>query len=198
MYPGWANFVPARNRLLTSTRAFQENRKTGEASSHSWDCLEHVCSLGQRCDVPPHALAKQHGVVARLQTLRDLLELTLRSNEVVKCLKTPWARYGLKMHTGCVCHIHHRAGTMCAWCRYTRVRFECTHGGVFESTHGWSSPVLFAKKSSRRVLTWPQRGSPKKPLDHTHFQFETRSRTTCPRFIQSFALPDKAVQCPLS
>ena len=25
---------------------------------------------------------------------------------------------------------------VCAWCRYTRGRFECTHGGVSESTHG--------------------------------------------------------------
>ena len=24
---------------------------------------------------------------------------------------------------------------MCAWCRHSRGRFECTHGGVFESTH---------------------------------------------------------------
>ena len=70
--------------------------------------------------------------------------------------------------------------TMGAWCWYTRVRFE--------STHGWSSPVLLTKKSSRRVLTWSQRGSPKNPLDHTHFQFENRSRTTCHRFLQSFAL----------
>ena len=26
---------------------------------------------------------------------------------------------------------------ICAWCRHTRGRFECTHGGVFESTHGF-------------------------------------------------------------
>ena len=25
---------------------------------------------------------------------------------------------------------------MCAWCRHTRGRFECTHGGVFEATNG--------------------------------------------------------------
>ena len=81
-----------------------------------------------------------------------------------------------------------------------------THGYVlnvhmkafFESTHWWSSPVLLIKKNSRRVLTWSQKGSPKKPLDHTHFQFENKSRTTCPRFLQSFAFPDKAVQFQLS
>ena len=42
------------------------------------------------------------------------------------------------------------------------------------------------------------RGSPKKPFDLTHFQFENRSRTTCSRFLQSFALPDKVVQLQLS
>ena len=58
--------------------------------------------------------------------------------------------------------------SMCACCRHTRGRFESTHGGVFEFTH------------ARRVLTWSQRGSPKKPVDLHHFQFENRSRTTLP------------------
>ena len=61
-----------------------------------------------------------------------------------------------------------------------------------------SSPVLLTKKSSRRVLTWPQRGSPQKPLDLTNFKFENRSRTTRSRVLQSFALPDEAVQLQLS
>ena len=43
-------------------------------------------------------------------------------------------------------------------------------------------------------LSLDPRGSPKKPLDLIHFQFENRSRTTCPRFLQSFALPGEAVQ----
>ena len=59
-----------------------------------------------------------------------------------------------------------------------------------------NSPL--SEKSSRRVLTWRQRGSPKKPLDQTHFQFENRSRTTWPLFLHSFALPDEAVQFPPS
>ena len=42
------------------------------------------------------------------------------------------------------------------------------------------------------------RDSPKKPLDLAHFQFENRSRTTCSRFLQSFAFPDEAVQLQLS
>ena len=31
----------------------------------------------------------------------------------------------------------HMLKHMCAWCRYTRRRSECTHGGVFEPTHGF-------------------------------------------------------------
>ena len=38
----------------------------------------------------------------------------------------------------------------------------------------------------------------KKPLDLTHLRFENRSRTTRSRFLQSFALHDKAVQLQLS
>ena len=101
-------------------------------------------------------------------------------NELVESVKAPECTKPLAQ--GCL-----NGENMCAWCRHKRGRFECTHGGVFESTQGWSSPVLLTKKSSRRVLTWSQRGSPKKPLDHTHFQFENSSRTTCPRFLQSFS-----------
>ena len=32
-------------------------------------------------------------------------------------------------------HHAHMSKHMCAWCRHTRGRFKCTHGGVFESTH---------------------------------------------------------------
>ena len=42
------------------------------------------------------------------------------------------------------------------------------------------------------------RGSPKKLLDLSYFQFDNRLSTTCHRFHQSFALPDKAVQFQLS
>ena len=34
----------------------------------------------------------------------------------------------------------------------------------------------------------------KKPLDLTHLRFESRSRTTRSRFLESFALPDEAVE----
>ena len=38
----------------------------------------------------------------------------------------------------------------------------------------------------------------KKPLYLTHLKFENRSRTTCSRFLRSFAVPDKAVALELS
>ena len=38
------------------------------------------------------------------------------------------------------------------------------------------------------------RSPPKKPMDLTHVQFENRSRATRRRFVQSFAVPDEAVQ----
>ena len=43
-------------------------------------------------------------------------------------------------------------------------------------------------------LSLDPRGPPKKPMDLTHFQFENRSRATRCRFLQSFAVPDRAVQ----
>ena len=51
-----------------------------------------------------------------------------------------------------VCRQHaHMLKNMCACCRHTRGRIESTHGGVFESTHKWSSPVQFTKKSRTHV-----------------------------------------------
>ena len=89
-----------------------------------------------------------------------------------------------------VCRHHtHMCFNMCAWCWYTRGRFESTHG-----CRG-SPSVLLTKKSSRRVLTWPQTEVQQRTPWILHiFKFENRSRTTCPRFLQSFALPGKAVQ----
>ena len=99
-----------------------------------------------------------------------------------------------------VCRHHaHMCFNMFAWCWYTWRRFERTHGDVFESTHGeqgrgsGSSSVLLTKNCPRLVIT-SFRGSPKKLLDLSHFKFKDRSRTTRHRFLQSFALLDKAVQ----
>ena len=133
-------------------------------------------------------------------------------------------------------------GNTCAWCRYTRGRFECAHGERFERTHGegcvcgegereggevsvtkehqhqhtYTHQQQTQRSTNKRsthnteharwhrqfclpkfaqvCLSLDPRGSPKKPLDLIHYQFENRSRTTCPRFLQSFALPDTAVQ----
>ena len=65
---------------------------------------------------------------------------------------------------------------------------------------GKSPPVLLTKKKkhSRRVLTCTRGSPPKKRKNLTHFQFENRSRTTCSRFLQTFAVPDKVVQLQLS
>ena len=94
-----------------------------------------------------------------------------------------------------VCRQHaHMLFSMCEWCRHTRGRFECTHGKRFESTHGWSSPVQFTKNSPRRVITWPHRFTESNHWMLAMFKFEKRSRTTCSRLLQSFALPDKAVK----
>ena len=58
-----------------------------------------------------------------------------------------------------VCRHHaHMLKSMCACCWHTRGRFECTHGGVLNLHTGGegSPPVPLIKKSSRRVLTWPE------------------------------------------
>ena len=61
-----------------------------------------------------------------------------------------------------VCRQHaHMLFSMCAWCRYTRGRFECTHGERFKSTHGGRRRFSLPKNHARMVITC-FRGSPKK------------------------------------
>ena len=50
----------------------------------------------------------------------------------------------------------------------------------------------------RGVSHFSQSGSPKKPLDLSHFKFENRSNTACSRFLLSFALPDENCSTPAS
>ena len=92
-------------------------------------------------------------------------------------------------------HHAHMCFNMSAWCRYTRGRFESTHGDVLNGhTEGKrSSPVLL----TRICRVWLSRASEVHQRNFwifPIFKFENRLRTTCPRFLQSFALPDKAVQ----
>ena len=81
---------------------------------------------------------------------------------------------------------------MYAWCKYTETFWTYTRGR-FGWTHGEEGgchrQYCLPKNCPRRVITWPQRF-----MDLTHFQFEKRSRTTCSRFLQPFALPGKTVQ----
>ena len=94
--------------------------------------------------------------------------------------------------------------------RYTRGRFERTHGSVSNLHTGvgggggeggrreGSSPVLLTKQGPRGVFTFPREVHQKQPLDLTHLRFESRSRTTCHRFLQSFAISDKGAPLQLS
>ena len=75
-----------------------------------------------------------------------------------------------------------------------------THGDVLDAhamggggREGRSWSVLLTKICPRRVITRP-RGSTKKPMDVTFFQFQNRSRTTrCP-VLHLFASPEHTVQ----
>ena len=76
---------------------------------------------------------------------------------------------------------------------YTRARFEWTHGGEGEGHRQFCLP-----KFDHMGLSRSPEVHRKKPLDVTYFQFENRSRITCSRVRQPFALPDEAVQLQLS
>ena len=76
-------------------------------------------------------------------------------------------------------------------CGNTCARGAGTHGDVLNPHTG--------SKGSSSVLAhvWLSRASEahrKKPLVLTHSRFENRSRTTSSRVLQSFALPDEAVE----
>ena len=70
-------------------------------------------------------------------------------------------------------HHAHMCYHMCAWCRYTRGRFESPHGGFLdghtegrgrgERGEGGHRQVLLTKKSPRRVLTWPHKFTERNP-----------------------------------
>ena len=59
---------------------------------------------------------------------------------------------------------------MCAWCRYTRGRFECTHGGVFEAKYGFFH-VFFS------VPQHTQTHTPNTPQQHRTTHNNTRRQT---------------------
>ena len=89
-------------------------------------------------------------------------------------------------------------------CVSTCARDASTHGDVLNlhtgsrEEGGWSSPsfclprLVHVELSLARDVIQSYHGI--FPI----FKFENRSRTTCSRFLQSFALPDKVVQLQLS
>ena len=79
---------------------------------------------------------------------------------------------------------------------YRRGRVESTHGVREEG--GWSSPSFCLPR-----LVYVELSLAQEVIQSCHriipiFKFESRSRTTRSRFLQSFALPHKAVQLQLS
>ena len=89
-------------------------------------------------------------------------------------------------------------------CVTTCGRGAGTHGGVlnlhtevFETDtreRGVTVSSANHETGPRRVITCFKEVHRKKPLVLTHSRFENRSRTTRSRFLQSFALPDEAVE----
>ena len=72
------------------------------------------------------------------------------------------------------------------------------HTEAFLSPHTGGRRQFCLPKFAHVGLSLDPRGPPKKPLDLTRFQLENRSRTSCSRFLKSFALPDEAVQLQLT
>ena len=54
-------------------------------------------------------------------------------------------------------------------------------------------PGLLTKMAHVGLSLDPREVHQKQPLDLTHLRFESRSRTTCHRFLQSFAISDEGV-----
>ena len=80
----------------------------------------------------------------------------------------------LNGHTGSVFSVSH----------HNKTQHTTTHHNTQDTTQH-SSP-----KSAHAGLSRASEVHQKQALDLTHFQFENRSRTTCYRFLQSFAVPE--------
>ena len=87
----------------------------------------------------------------------------------------------------------HMLFSMWAWCWHTRGRFECTHGKRFESRHGGHRQFCLPR-TAHVGLSLGAKFTESNHWMLPMFKFEKRSRTTCSRFLQSFALPDKTVK----
>ena len=74
-------------------------------------------------------------------------------------------------------HHAHMLKHMCAWCRQTRGRFECTHGGVFESTHVFFSR-FFSVPEHTQTHTNTRPTTTPRPQRHTPHNTTRRQRQT--------------------
>ena len=75
-----------------------------------------------------------------------------------------------------------------------------THTHTHHNTHTpeHTDTRQLTKIWPHRVITSPQRFTKRNFWIFPILKFENRSRTTCSRFLQAFALPDKAVQFQMS
>ena len=99
-------------------------------------------------------------------------------------------------------HHAHMCYHMRAWCRYTRGRFESTHGGFLDGHTGEREErkererEVTVSSAYREKPTKSSHSAPqvhrKKPLVLTHSRFENRSRTTRSRFTT----PTSRQLCP--
>ena len=94
-------------------------------------------------------------------------------------------------------HQSHICKHMRTCCQCKQERFDRTHGHVLNGHTAWGREghrqfclPKFAHKGSSHAPDIHRKNHRMLPM----FKFENRSRTTCPRFLQSFALPDEAVQ----
>ena len=88
----------------------------------------------------------------------------------------------------CVCGHHaHMCFNMCAWCRYTRGRFESTHGGVWNihTAERRGGHRQFCSPWPRRFITCP-RGSPRVRGDCAEFHIEDAFIMLC-KLVQKTA-----------
>ena len=58
-------------------------------------------------------------------------------------------------------HHAHMLKHMCAWCRHARGRLECTHGGFFEPTHGFST--FFQRAATHKHTNTHTKHTPRPP-----------------------------------
>ena len=105
-------------------------------------------------------------------------------------------------------HHAHMYKNMCAWCQYTRGHFERTHGGRgrggqrdtphrHSTQHTTTHKTQHTREHNTAYQNLPtqgyhvlQRFTKSKHWILNVFSLKNRSRTTCCRFLRSFAVPE--------